>query len=144
MLIFTLLMKNTQTAFNTSGAVALTFRFNSLPGHAREHGVRLKGSSHLQGGLLLSLSMRLYHEARRQDDLSALVGRERLHQILRLLGQTLTDGRVRNGVSICGNFRTALEKSAFRRPDCAVSSRRTEICWTKGTQLRSSMGMSSR
>ena len=46
---------------------------NSLLGHAREHGVRLEGSSHFHGGLLLSLSMRLYHEARRQDDLSALV-----------------------------------------------------------------------
>src|SRR5260370_17542933 len=46
---------------------------NSLLGHAREHGLRLEGSSHFQGGLLLSLSMRLYHEARRQDDLSDLV-----------------------------------------------------------------------
>jgi len=46
---------------------------NSLLGHAREHGVRLEGSSHFQGGLLLSLPMRLYHEAKRQDDLSALV-----------------------------------------------------------------------
>jgi AraC family transcriptional regulator len=46
---------------------------NSLLGYAREHGVRLEGSSHFQGGLLLSLSMRLYHEARRQDDLSDLV-----------------------------------------------------------------------
>jgi AraC family transcriptional regulator len=46
---------------------------NSLLGHAREHGVILEGSSHFQGGPLLSLSMRLYQEARRQDDLSALV-----------------------------------------------------------------------
>src|SRR5260370_28120416 len=46
---------------------------NSLLGHAREYGVRLEGSSHFQGGLLLSLPMRLYHEAKRQDDLSALV-----------------------------------------------------------------------
>src|SRR5260370_96001 len=46
---------------------------NSLLERAREHGVRLEGSSYFQGGLLLSLSMRLYHEARRQDDLSALV-----------------------------------------------------------------------
>src|SRR5260370_33682608 len=43
---------------------------NSLLGHAREHGLRLEGSSHFQGGLLLSLSISLYHEARRQVSLS--------------------------------------------------------------------------
>ena len=74
MLIFYPPYEEHSDSFQRLGGRCFNIQVDNSPlERAREHGVRLEGSSYFQGGLLLSLSTRLYHEAKRQDDLSALV-----------------------------------------------------------------------